>query len=164
MIASAIVVTIVLNGAIVASFAPAQLAGGRVVAPLTPVIAKMASRIVYVQENHEILIERATRRIAVPALFEADGTSYVLLAPVVRALGGTTNYDGRTHTLAVDFADERVMMTPAPFDPSAPQASPRVLFTPEPLPPTPRPIDTGAPRPRRTAIPVIPSQPVIERR
>lgn len=159
MIASAVVVTIILNGAIIPSFAPARLAGGRVTGPLTPIVARIASRTVYLPGSGLILIERSSHRIVIAVAFVADGVPYVPIAPVVRALGGEVAYDARTHTLAISLDGEHEAATPAPFDPSAPQAVPTMLFTPEPPKPTPRAIDTGEPRPRRTAIPVVPSQP-----
>ncbi|GAC1418570.1 MAG: hypothetical protein NVSMB5_10070 [Candidatus Velthaea sp.] len=159
MIASAVVVTIILNGAIVPSFAPARLCRGRVLAPLSSIVARMVTRTVYLPGSHSILIQRSSQQIVVAVAFVADGVPYVPLAPIVHAFGGAAAYDARSHTLSIALDGEREVETPAPFDPGAPQASPTVLFTPEPPKPTPRAVDTGAPRPRRTAIPVVPSQP-----
>jgi hypothetical protein len=158
MIASAIV-TIVLNGAIVPSFAPARISFGRVMGPLAPVVTRLASRVAYVPGDATVVIEHATRRITVPVrLFEGD-VPYVALAPVIRALGGTATFDARTKTMAIVLADERPVESPLPFDRSVPQVTPTAVFTPEPPRATPRAIDTSNPVPRRTAIPAVPSQP-----
>ncbi|MFN2460460.1 MAG: hypothetical protein ABR591_07215 [Candidatus Velthaea sp.] len=154
-----VVVTIVVNGAIVPSFAPARIVEGRVVGPVAPVVARLASRAAYFPADGTVLIERASRRILVPVSFIADDAPYVPLARVVRALGGTAVFDARTKTLSIVLTDDGEVATPAPFDPHAPQVTPTSLFTPEPPRPTPRVIETGRPVPRRTAIPAIPSQP-----
>ena len=160
MIASAIV-TIVLNGAIVPSFAPARISFGHVVGPLAPVVTRFASRVVYVPGDGTVVIERAAHRIIVPVrLFEGD-VPYVALAPVIRGLGGSATFDARTKTMTILLADERPIESPAPFDRRAPQVAPTSVFTPEPPRATPRAIDTGSPMPRRTAIPATPSQPQI---
>lgn len=153
------VVTIVVNGAIVPSFAPARIVEGRVVGPVAPVVAHLASRAAYLPAEGKVLIERASRRILVPVVFIADETPYVPLAAVVRALGGSAAFDTRTKTMSVVLPEDGEVGTPAPFDPRAPQVAPTTLFTPEPPKPTPRAIELGRPAPRRTAIPAIPSQP-----
>jgi hypothetical protein len=155
-----IAVTIVLNGSIVPSFAPAELDAGRVVAPLRTIVAELATRATYTPGSRTIQLEGAGRRIAVRIVFVADGTPYVLLEPLVRALGGTATFDSRSKTLAILLPVERVLETPAPFDPGAPQVAPSALFTPEPPRPTPRALATGIPLPRRTAIPAVPSWPL----
>jgi hypothetical protein len=78
----------------------------------------------------------------------------VALAPLVRSLGGDAHFDARTKTLALAFDGARVIETPTPFDPRAPQVAPTTIFTPQPPAPTPRVVETGVPVPRRTAIPV----------
>jgi len=160
MIASAIV-TIVLNGAIVPSFAPARISFGHVVGPLAPIASRIASRLAYVPADGMLIIEHAARRIVVPVAFVDDDVPYVALGPVVRALGGSVSFDTRTKTMTISLADDRLIQTPQPFDPSAPQVAPTMVFTPEPPHPTPRATDTGSPQPRRTAIPAVPSQPQL---
>jgi hypothetical protein len=160
MISSAIV-TIVLNGAIVPSFAPARIVGGRVVGPLMPVVARMCARVRYQDGDHTVVIDRGGRDLAVPVAFVADGVPYVALVPIVRAFGGTAEFDPQAKTLAIALADDLPVQTPAPFDPTAPQVAPTTIFTPEPSPPAPRATLPGnaVPVPRRTAIPATPSQP-----
>jgi hypothetical protein len=160
MIAAALV-TIVLNGAIVPSFAPAQILDGRVVGPLVPVVARMCARVRYHDGDRTAVIDRAGRELTVPVAFVADGVPYVALVPVVRAFGGTAVFDAQAKTLAIALAEETQIMTPAPFDSSVPQVVPTMIFTPEPASPTPRATlpATAVPVPRRTAIPATPSEP-----
>ena len=152
-------VTVVLNGTIVPSFAPAQLDAGRVVAPLQSVVSDLATCTSYVPGARTIELVRSGRRIVADVVFVADGTPYVALGALVRKLGGSVQFDTRSKTIAIELAPERVLETPAPFDPRAPQASPTAIFTSEPPRPTPRAVATGVPQPRRTAIPAVPSWP-----
>jgi hypothetical protein len=154
-----VTVTVVLNGTILPSFAPAQLAGGRVVAPLQSIVADLTGSAAYAPGARTIALVRDGRRIVAAVLFVRDGTPYVALGPLVRELGGTSQFDARTKTLAVALPSDRTLQTPAPFDSAAPRVSPTALFTPEPPRPTPRAVATGVPQPRRTAIPAVPSWP-----
>jgi hypothetical protein len=153
-------VTVVLNGTILPSFAPAQLDAGRVVAPLQTIVADLAGSVSYTPGAQTIALVREGRRIVAGVVFVRDGTPYVVLEPLVRKLGGSVQFDTRTKTLAIDLPSDRTLETPAPFDPRAPQVSPTALFTPEPPRPTPRAVATGIPQPRRTAIPAVPSWPL----
>jgi len=158
-----VTVTVVLNGTILASFAPAQLDAGRVVAPLQTIVDDLAGCASYVPGARTIALVRDGRRIVAGVLFVRDGTPYVLLGPLVRDFGGSMQFDARSKTLAIALAPDRRLETPAPFDPRAPQASPAAIFTPEPPEPpepTPRAVATGVPQPRRTAIPAVPSLPL----
>jgi len=154
-------VTIVVNGSIVPSFAPARIVGGRVVAPLTPIVVRLASRTVYQPATATIAIERAGVRIVVPVVFVEDDIPFVELGPVVRGIGGSAVFDSPTKTLAIVLTPAETIVTPVPFDPGKPTVEPTTVFTPAPPPATPRSTDTGVPRPRRTAIPATPSQPVV---
>jgi len=153
-------VTVVLNGTILPSFAPARLDAGRVVAPLETIVADLAGSASYLPGARTIALERDGRRIVAGVVFVRDGTPYVLLAPLVRELGGSVHFDTRTKTFAIALGTDRTLRTPEPFDPRAPQVSPTALFTPEPPRPTPRAVATGVPQPRRTAIPAVPSLPL----
>lgn len=166
-------VIVAVNGTLVPSAPPARLLFGHVVAPLS-VVARLTARItttgdtvLVVAHGRTCALTVGTTRLqcddGVPRAlaltpFRRDGATYVPLADVARALGATVTYDGTTETLGVHVQRPAELATPAPFDPLAPQASPTAIFTPEPPKPTPRPTEAGRPRPRRTAIPAIPSR------
>ncbi len=169
------VVVVILNGAVLASAPPAQLLFGHVMAPLAPVITRFTDRAVVTGDT--ITLERSGRicvfrigsdtymcngvtSVAPVAPFGQGGVAYVPLAEVVHAFGGAVEYDAHTRIVALDVVRDVTLRTPAPFDPSAPSATPTTVFTPSPAPatPTPRPVESGSPLPRRTAIPAIPSR------
>jgi hypothetical protein len=153
-------VTIVLNGSIVASVASARIGAGRVVAPLSPIVVRLASSVSYDPATATVTIQRNDRRIVVPAAFVEDDMPFVELGPIVQRLGGSATFDTRTKTLAINMRAADPIATPAPFDRTLPQPVPTSIFTPAAGPSTPRAIETGVPRPRRTAIPAVPSQPI----
>jgi hypothetical protein len=148
-------VTIVVNGRPMESYVQAYVVGGRVFAPVDPLLARLADRLWY--DGDSLVVERGSQRIRIrldraPAPF--DGV-YVAAAPVLRALGASLAYEARSHRLYVRVAFPSVVVSPTPFDPTAPSAPPSVIFTPAP-PVTPRPLWTGSPSPRRTPLPVPP--------
>ncbi len=153
-------VTIVVNGAIVSGVTPARIRAGRVLAPLTPFVVRLVSRAAYDPVAGTIALERDGTRIIVPVVMVENGLPYVEVGRAVHALGGSANFDSPTKTLAIVLPPGPAIVTPAPFDPSLPQVEPTTIFTPSPPPARPRQPETGVPRPRRTAIPVVPSQPV----
>ncbi len=158
-------VTVVVNGAIVSSTLPAFIFGGHVVAPLVPIVvrlvsrARVISRAAYDPSTASVAIDDGAIHVVVPVAFVAEGQPYVELGAIVRAVGGSLSFDGPSKTLAIALAPGFAIVTPRPYDPSAPQVAPTTIFTPSPPPPTPRSVETGLPRPRRTAIPVHPSEP-----
>jgi hypothetical protein len=142
-------------------------------APLGPVITRLVERVT--RAGDAIELARGARvcvfRLGVPSFrcdatirlgdaspVERDGALYLPLATVVRAFGGTVTFDAVHRTADVELAASTDLATPAPFDPHAPQAAPTDVFTPQPVPATPRPFESGDPRPRRTAIPATPSR------
>jgi hypothetical protein len=166
-------IVVVLNGAFLPSAPPVRRLFGHIVAPLAPVMTRIADRVTLDGDAIELVrgAHACAFRIGVPAFrcdarirlaavtpFARDGIAYVPLADVVRAFGGTATYDAPSGTVALTLAPSTAVDTPAPFDPAAPQAVPTRLFTPQPAPPTPQAIESGEPRPRRTAIPAIPSR------
>jgi hypothetical protein len=153
-------VTIVVNGTIVTSSAPARIRAGRVIAPLTPIVVRLVARAAYEPATATVEIERGAVRIVVPVAFIENGMPYVELGPVVRAIGASAAFDSPTKTLMVVVGPAQTIATPSPFDPTQPRVEPTIVFTPSPPPATPRSTESGVPHPRRTAIPVLPSQPV----
>ena len=157
----AAIVVVVVDGTFVPSAPPASLRAGRVVVP-TIVLARFADRVERAPDGTVVAL-RGDRRCVVHPLVESD-PPLVELAPLARCLGAThVAFDTRAKALSIAFPPRATVATPAPFDPAVPQVSPTTVFTPEPAPPTPRVIDTGSPRPRRTAIPVFVPPPTSPR-
>jgi hypothetical protein len=80
---------------------------------------------------------------------------YVTAGVVLRGLGVAARYDPAGHRLLVTTPLPAPVASPTPFNPAVPSVVPSAVFTP-PEPATPRPIWTGSPLPRRTALPVPP--------
>ena len=124
---------------------------GRVYAPLRPFVTAFADRIWF--EGDSLVIVRDGRTVRVrlaPLSPDALDCAYVPLATVLRSLGETVRYE--RGSVIVSRRATAVVETPTPFDPGAPSASPRTVFTPSPVA-TPRPVWTGSPLPRRTPLP-----------
>jgi len=154
------VVTIVVNGTIVTATEPARIRDGRVVAPIAPILVRLASRVAYDAPSATVTLDRGSRHLVVAVAVVIDEVPFVELAPVVRALGESAAFDAATKTLTIAVAADDAITTPRPFDPRAPQVAPTSVFTPPPRQlPSPA-AATGVPHPRRTAIPAVPSQPV----
>ncbi len=154
-------VTVLVDGAVVPSAPQARLVANRVVAPLA-LLAHLAERVDI--GAGRVSAVRGERACSAPLLEGDSGVASVALGPLARCLGAEVSWNGRSRTLGLSFAAPVVpLRTHPPFDPGAPQAVPTTVFTPEPAPPTPRAIATGAPLPRRTAIPATPSLPLPSR-
>jgi hypothetical protein len=151
-------VTIVINGRPLASYQRAYVAGGRVFAPVDPLLVRLADRIWY--DGDTLVVERGTRRVRVrlAGLFpeQLDG-AYVAAGPVLRGLGIASSFDPAGRRLLILIASGGVVATPTPFDPALPSAPPAAVFTPAPAL-TPRPVWTGSPLPRRTPLDLPPAK------
>jgi hypothetical protein len=149
-------VTVLVDGRPLAAYVRAYESDGRVYAPVAPLLTRLADRFWF--EGDTLHIERAGRGVSVrlePRFRgELDGT-YVPAGPVLRALGAAVRYDPSARRLAVTLPKERALASPSPFDPSQRGVAPNPVFTPV-APPTPRPVWTGSPLPRRTALPYPP--------
>ena len=147
-------VTVLLNGSIVRSYNPPLIRRGRVVAPVEPFLTSIAASIG--DEDSVIVIVRGDRFAQVPAPPSTQPSqfarTYVTLAPILRLLGAAVHYDGHRHELDVRIAGNPVA-TPTPFNAAVPRAPSATVFTPQPSP-TPRPIVSGKPAPRRTPLPM----------
>lgn len=152
----AALVAVLVDGVFLPSAPPAMLVGGHVIVPVE-LVARFASSVEVRGGNVTARREDAT--CSARSLTLGDPV-LVELTPLARCLGAHVTWDGRSKTLSLAFPNA-VTIKPLPsYVPLAPQASPSTVFTPQPAPPSPRPIEVGSPRPRRTAIPVAPSWPV----
>ncbi len=166
-------IIVLVNGAFVPSLPPARLLFGHFVAPLAPVIARIADQIsvtgndvAVVRAGHTCVFRAGTLayrcdariRLAGVAPFARGGVVFLPLAEVVRGLGGSLEYDAPTGTVQIAVPTTGPVATPSPFDPGVPQVVPTQIFTPQPGPATPQVPQPGDPRPRRTAVPATPSR------
>ncbi|MBV8530893.1 MAG: hypothetical protein JO104_06215 [Candidatus Eremiobacteraeota bacterium] len=148
-------VTVLLDGRPLASYEPAVLAHGRVLVPVSPLLTRAADRLWF--DGDTLVLERAGRRVrvrmAAASVTQLD-SAYVAAGPVLRALGVPVRYDPMMHRLVVSTPPQAVG-SPTPFNAALPSVVPTAVFTP-PQQATPRPIWTGSPLPRRTALPLPP--------
>jgi hypothetical protein len=163
-----ILVAVTIDGTVVDSSQPAFLRDGVVMAPLDPFARDVAQQIRSDPDSERFILERADRRIEISlgsqrargnagsgtlpiAPFLREGVPIVPLAAVARALGATVRYDGAAHNLVVGLPPAPALATVAPLASWTPGPGPFPTFSPY-QPPTPRPVVTGEPRPRRTPI------------
>jgi hypothetical protein len=147
---------VLIDGRPLPAYVRAYVEGGRVFAPVAPVLTRLADRLWF--EGNELVIQRGERRVRVRLGAELAGqldTTYVPAGPTLRALGASVQYDASAHRLVVRLHAPATVTSPSPFNPAAPSSAPNDVFTPLP-PATPRPVWTGSPLPRRTALPVPP--------
>ena len=165
-------IVVVLNGVLIPAVPPAQLVAGRVMAPVSGIVTRMADHVA-VDAAGGILIEAHGHRcslqigVAVAACdgrttplafapYSEDGTAFVPLGDLARALGGELVFDPASGTADVQLDVQHRLETPPPS--GAPEGGPNPALTPGPrptAPPTPEP--GPSPRPRRTPLPALPS-------
>ncbi|PZR57378.1 MAG: hypothetical protein DLM50_06180 [Candidatus Meridianibacter frigidus] len=156
---SFIPVTVLFAGSPVHGYNHAYLRRGRVVAPVVPFVSRVADRIEY--QGRSMLIHRGTTtaRIRIqPTDPHALESTYVEIAPIVRALGLTVTYAAARRELEIRFPRAAAVAPMSASTISPPIPAPPTVFTPEPVT-TPRPLYTGSPHPRRTPIIISTSSP-----
>jgi hypothetical protein len=149
-------VTVILDGRPLAAYVRAYIAGGRVYAPVAPLITRLADRIWF--EGDTLVVERDGRSVRVrlaPSPGQRFDAAYVPAGATLRALGASVRYDASRHRLLVSTPMRGGVASPTPFDAAAPEVAPSAVFTTVP-PPTPRPVWSGSPLPRRTPLPAPP--------
>jgi hypothetical protein len=149
-------VSIVVDGRPLAAYVRAYEFEGRVYAPVSPLLTRLADRVW--SQGNTLVIVRGNARVRVALLHARAGPldgDFVAVGPVLRALGASVQYEPAVRRLIVRVPSRAVVESPTPFNPSAPSVRPSAVFTPT-LSPTPRPVWSGSPLPRRTPLPVPP--------
>jgi|SRR5579872_3715765 len=141
---------------VAAHVAPYAARDGRIFGPIAPYLTRVADRLWF--EGDVLVVERGARILRLRLAPRDPGaldSAYVALGPALRVLGArvTFRHDARILTIITRSTDE--IASPQPFDPSAVQVAPRVIFTPIPVA-TPRPTWIGPSHPRRTPLPFPP--------
>jgi len=145
-------VTVSIDGRPSLAYVRAFVAHGRVFAAVSPLLLRLADRVWF--DRGTLVVERDGRRVrvALPQGASEPETTFVEVAPILRALGDSVTFERRFGRLEIrtPAAGE-----PAPASPPPVRASPvpRTVFTPEPVA-TPRPVWSGSPLPRRTPLPL----------
>jgi hypothetical protein len=144
-------VTIWIDGRRLQQYVHAYAAGGRVYAPVSPLLRGLADAVWW--EGSVLVIRRGDRqlRVKVPSGNWASlQTSFVPIGPMLQFLGDTVTYDSHKHRLDVRTAAPRPVESPTPY--RAIEQAPQPVFTPV-SPVTPKPVWSGSPLPRRTPLP-----------
>jgi hypothetical protein len=150
-------VSIIVDGRPVAAYVRAFVVAGRVYAPVSPLLTRLADRVWSVGDS--LVIERGGVRVRVkiaPGVPGALDAAFVAIAPVLRAMGASVRYESAERRLIVQVPARAILASPTPFNPSVPSVAPSAVFTAVPAV-TPRPLWTGSPLPRRTPLAVPPS-------
>ena len=149
------VVSIVIDGILIASSMPALLEQGTVFAPVDPFARALAERIEVDPSRRTIRFTRGARSITLEILpigpYVPAYPLVIPLAAVARALGTTVNYDAKYALLAIISppSSQPATMPPYVAQPPLPQPGPTFTPTPEPQPTL---AVTPMPQPRRTPI------------
>jgi len=158
-------VSVFVDGRPLPAYVHAYAFGGRVYAPVSPLLTRLADRVW--SQGDTLIITRGDARVRVViarALPEQLNGEFVAVGPVLRALGASVRYDASRRSLIVHVPARAVVASPTPFNPSLPSVRPSAVFSPA-VSPTPRPAWTGSPLPRRTPLPAPPPacRPAYER-
>jgi hypothetical protein len=149
-----VALTLLLDGRPVRSYEPLYLARGRVLGPVDPYVTGVAERIAYAGGFAIFTRRGLVVRVRLGARSPAGlSQTYVALVPLLRGLGEVVRLDPVRGTLDVRTPGPGALATAGPYDAGTRQVSPRIVFTPTPVP-TDRPTWNGTPRPRRTPIPL----------
>jgi hypothetical protein len=146
-------VSIRVDGSQVLSYARAVVIAGHTYAPIEPYLTAISRCVAY--DDGELVIVRDDRAVRIRMRMsspDALDRAYVEIAPLLRGLGESVSYDAAERTVEVTTPHAFVVFTPEPPNPLATPLAPRAVFTPMPIP-TPAPIWTGSPEPRRTPLP-----------
>lgn len=148
----------IVDGRPLGAYRRAYLAEGRVFVPVAPLLTGLADRLWI--DGNTLVVERDGRRVRVLIASRFSGElsdAYVPAGPVLRILGASVRYDSEGRRLVVTIPQRGTLVSPTPFNPDVPSAAPSPVFTPQ-ASATPRPIWTGSPMPRRTALPFPPPE------
>jgi hypothetical protein len=163
----AVLVTILIDGSLVAGSRPAHLCENVVMAPVAPYLRDVADRIEIDAETGRIVVGRAGRSISLDigsrvlrgaagiedlpiAPYLRAGEPLIPLAAVARALGASVSFDAGSKTLSIASVPSPLVSL-VPDVAYTPPAKPLEIFTPNPTP-APKVVVTGIPKPRRTPI------------
>jgi hypothetical protein len=144
-------VAISIDGRRLAQYVSAYESGGRVYAPLSPLLRRLADAVWW--DGSTLVVRRSGRELRVPFAktgWASPQTAYVPVGPILRFLGDSVRYDARRHALDVRTPAPAAIATPTPYLPQT--QTPRDVFTPSPVI-TPKPVWSGSPLPRRTPLP-----------
>jgi len=149
-------VTLTVDGRPLPAYVRAYVSEGRVFAPVSPLLTRLADRVW--TEGGTLVIARGGKRVRVTVGSVAPSaldTVYVMIGPILRALDASFRYEPAARRLIVVTPRRTLVASPTPFNPAVPSVAPSAVFTPA-VPATPRPVWTGTPLPRRTPLPEPP--------
>jgi hypothetical protein len=150
-------VTIWIDGRRLQQYVHAYAAGGRVYAPVSPLLRGLADAVWW--DGATLVIRRGNRqlRVVLPSgNWASQQTSFVPVGPMLRFLGDAVTYNARTRRLDVRTAPAEPFESPTPYQPI--EQVPQPVFTPM-RSPTPKPVWSGSPLPRRTPLPATGNPP-----
>jgi hypothetical protein len=165
---AALVVTVLVNGSLVAASMPATLVAGTVAAPIEPFAQTIARRITTDSEHGRITFERDGRCLTVAlgsrsaqsgrssralpiAPYLRDGRVIIPLAATARALGAAVYYNASARRVEIQLPAPSPLASMRPDRSWTPPPPPLATFAPSSAP-APAASVTGVPHPRRTPV------------